>query len=290
MSRIIVLNVKRWHSQKSKAQHPYERNQRSRVHRTLATSDKAPSSSALPVPPSTSFGPAVAGPSAAPTGTGRAPLRDACLEFIRENYPDFRSRNDFDVLTLGTTPKRTGTQDELYAWLDERYAQHLPWEPHPEQGAKRTLDTLVEITGKKPRPGTKFVYTRPIPDSTYSVRLFPGALGTAEYCMDFVETATGQPVNQPFEFELWNIPNPETPWLTMPAVGQLRSIEHVFGIKGDAVLPGEEKFILRDGQTCLLTRPGKRPVWFTVPIRPPPVPEALQYMDKLDFPKLAVEE
>ena len=33
------------------------------------------------------------------------------------------------------------------------------------------------------------------------------------------------------------------------------------------VLPGEAKFVLTDGMTCVLTRPGHRPLRFTVPTR-----------------------
>ena len=105
--------------------------------------------------------------------------------------------------------------------------------------------------------------------------------------MDFVLTATGEPVNSPFEFELLSVPNPKTPWI-FGFGGRIRSVERSFGVKPNEILPGEEKFIVQDGQTCLLTRPGKRTVRFTVPIRPLPETEKeepVEY-DDIDFPEV----
>lgn len=74
---------------------------------------------------------------------------------------------------------------------------------------------------------------------------------SAEYCPDLVETATGKPVNSPFEYELWGVPNTDadTPWLSIPMCGKLRSTEQSHGMKQADVLPGEEKLVLRGGQT-----------------------------------------
>lgn len=103
--------------------------------------------------------------------------------------------------------------------------------------------------------------------------------------MDFIDSATGEPVNSPFEYELWGIPNPDTPWLSFPICGQLRSIEYAHGIKQKDILPGAEKFILRDGQTCVLARPGKRSIRFTVPVRKMQPPDAVDDMDVFDLPQ-----
>ncbi|KAI0364685.1 hypothetical protein BV20DRAFT_1105431 [Pilatotrama ljubarskyi] len=208
------------------------------------------------------------------------------MEIIRERYPGLAPRSDWEILHLASTPLRKGTHEEMYAWLDEAYAFQSGVGDDLNEGAAWLLDTRMEHSG--PRPGDKLVYIRPIPDCDYSIRLFPGALDAAEYCMDFVDTATGKAVNSPFKFELWNIPNPETPWLGIPMAGKLRSIERAHGIKQEDILPGEEKFVLRDGQTCMLTRPEKRPVWFTVPIRPQPNAQAMEAMDKIEFPRLAI--
>ncbi|KAI0351334.1 hypothetical protein OH77DRAFT_1429884 [Trametes cingulata] len=267
--------------EKPRATQPYATHEQGRscpqaaVPAVSPTVDKPPSDSSL----ATANAPASIPVSAA------LPLRDICLEQIRMKYPGFEPRDDWDLLQLGRGAPRKGTHQELYAWLDEWHAQNLALDPHIDEATTKLLDTRMEVTGKKPKPGDEHVHARPIPNSEYSVRLFPGALDAAEYCMDFVTTATGEPVNSPFEYELWNIPNPETPWLGIPVVGQLRSIEHAHGIEQKDILPGEERFVLRDGQTCMLTRPGMRPVWFTVPIRPRPPSEALNTMDRLDFPK-----
>lgn len=101
--------------------------------------------------------------------------------------------------------------------------------------------------------------------------------------MDFVNTETQEAVNSPFEFELWAVPDPDAPWLAMPS-GRLYSLERNFHIAQDKILPGIEKWVLRDGQTCLLKRPGKKDVMFQVPVRRKVKP--VQYdVDLLDFPK-----
>lgn len=102
--------------------------------------------------------------------------------------------------------------------------------------------------------------------------------------MDFVKTETNEAVNSPFEFELWAVPDPDAPWISMPS-GRLYSLEHNFHIAQDKILPGIEKWVLRDGQTCLLKRPGKRDVFFRVPARKKPQdPKPVEY-DVLDFPR-----
>lgn len=109
--------------------------------------------------------------------------------------------------------------------------------------------------------------------------------------MDFVRTSNGEPVNSPFEFELFAIPNPKRAWLE-PGVGaKLESFERRYRIPQAHIKPGEEKWLMQDGQTCLLRRPGMRDVVFTVPIRPLPEPEPKkgsgeQNYDVLDFPEV----
>ena len=141
----------------------------------------------------------------------------------------------------------------------------------------------------KPKEGTEHVYIRPIPQSDYSIRLFPGSYYGQEWGMDFVNTRTGEPVNSPFPHELWCIPSLSTPWLQTGVHTRLYTIEKSFGITDDKLLPGEEKYILRDGLTCLLKRPGHRDVMFTVPIRrDQQPPEAPIDADVLDFPEVLV--
>ena len=117
----------------------------------------------------------------------------------------------------------------------------------------------------KPTPGPKHanqgVIVHPIPDSDFFVRLFPGDPAGQVYCLDFVQNDTGHPVNSPFDFELWVGAWPRS------ALAQVFSVEESMGLAPQAILPGEEKFALRDGYTCLLKRKGRKDLVFTVPMR-----------------------
>ena len=87
-----------------------------------------------------------------------------------------------------------------------------------------------------------------------------------QFNLDFVNTETHEAVNPPLDYELWAVPEQTTPWLSMGGT-QLRSVEDGFGIETSEIQPGEEKFILTEGLTCMLVRPGERNVRFKVPIR-----------------------
>ncbi|KAI0768664.1 hypothetical protein BD413DRAFT_560355 [Trametes elegans] len=211
--------------------------------------------------------------------------RDSYVEAMTRFYPNITPRHEYDVLQLGSHYQK-GTTEEVFAWVDSMLAQEIGDLGSREavfEATKKTLNTLVDCpTGRKPRPGRDRVDIRPIPDSEYSIRLWPGSRYASEYCMDFVDSETKQPVNSPFEFELWGAPNPEAPWLCAPA-GRLLSLERSFGIPQHKIRPGEEKFVLRDGMTCLLKRRGKKDIQFTVPMRRRPLPQYDVHI--LDFPK-----
>ena len=75
----------------------------------------------------------------------------------------------------------------------------------------------------------------------------------------------------------------------MPIKMQMRSIENAHGIKQEDILPGHEKFILRDGLTCVLIRPGKPKIQFKVPVRKmpeQPQPQGAPEVVILDFPEV----
>ncbi|KAI0639074.1 hypothetical protein C8Q77DRAFT_1152083 [Trametes polyzona] len=208
--------------------------------------------------------------------------REILLDVVRRNYPGLEPRNDFDIVELATE-RHEGTPVEVYAWLDNHFAEEVQSMGSYEKvmyNAAKLLDTYVEPTG------LPVIFIRPIPDSEYSIRLFPDSISAAEYRMDFVETATGKAVNSPFEFELWGVPNPDTPHITMAMTGQLRSIERAHSIKQKYIDPGEERFILRGGQSCLSQRPGKIPVLFTVPSRKHEEVTASHELRLLDLPKV----
>ena len=107
----------------------------------------------------------------------------------------------------------------------------------------------------------------PIPNSDYSLRLWGKGLESKhQYCLDFVRNVTHLPVNSPFEYELWVVPNKSAPWL--PGVkSRIYSLERSFGIPQKDIVCGEERFVLLEGTTCHLERPEMRPVYFQVPIR-----------------------
>ncbi|KAI0351329.1 hypothetical protein OH77DRAFT_1429878 [Trametes cingulata] len=280
------MKHKKGRSERLQARKPYASNQRPKARTETPTAAVAPlafgntsqsNPSRLPIPPSDLL-----------QCTRPRPLRETLLEQIYINFPGIEPRTDWEIMHLGTS-RHEGTPEEIYAWLDEMYAKEMSYNPDVDACVQRMLDTPVALTGRKPVPGDKMVYSRPIPDSNYSIRLFPGAHDAAEYCMDFVETATGQPVNSPFEYELWSVPNPETPWLTAGMTMKLGTIERAHRMKLEDIPPGKEKFVLRDGQTCMLLRPGKRAVRFTVPVRPlmqTGLPE--EEVDVLEFPKVTM--
>ena len=105
-----------------------------------------------------------------------------------------------------------------------------------------------------------------------------------EYCLDFVRTSTGEAVNSPFAFELRQVPDPLVPWAAQP--GPLVSLERAWGKAQDEIMPGSEKFVLHDGWTYNLKRPGEMTVRFTVPVRTTPARSATpSNVHVLDLPR-----
>ncbi|KAI0671289.1 hypothetical protein C8Q78DRAFT_850649 [Trametes maxima] len=271
------MDRKKTKSSKAKAEKPYDTTERPRKCTSKTSTAPPPlslasssSSSGRPGPPSTEF-------------------RKLCLDRIREKYPGLKPRSDWDILQLASTDMQSGTHAEIFAGLDKELARNIEaFGDEINDNVKTLLDTYMEPTGIKPPPGTSndLIFIRPIPDSQYSIRLFPGSYSDRQYCLDFLHTETGTPVNSPFEYELLAIPDPDAPWLALPMSGKLRSIECAHGIKQEDILPGCEKFVLRDGQTCMLVRPGKQPLRFTVPLRRygPEVQE--ESMVVLDLPRV----
>ncbi|KAI0691406.1 hypothetical protein C8T65DRAFT_587229 [Cerioporus squamosus] len=211
-------------------------------------------------------------------------MRDVYMSRIRKQFPRFEPRSDLDVLALGGGHYK-GTEAGVYEWLDQKLAiQVALWgDVRPAiEGARRALSAEAVVTGLKPAPGDPHVFIRPIPHSRYSIRLFPGSAALKEYCLDFVKTSTGQPVNSPFEFELWSVGTSSGPHAHGSVC--LRSLESAWGYSPQEVLPGEEKFVLRDGMVCLLKRPGHKPVRFTVPTRFDDWDSDSSDVDVLDLP------
>ena len=139
----------------------------------------------------------------------------------------------------------------------------------------------------KPKPGAANVFCRPIPNSPYSIRLFPGAIIHREYCLDFVRTKTREPVNSPSDYQIWSAPETTTPWLGTVGMMRIRSLENSFGFSAVNTPAGTEKFVLRDGQTYVLRRPGHRDLRFKVPVRADGLEtvQSARDEDRLQFPE-----
>ncbi|KAI1789520.1 hypothetical protein LXA43DRAFT_892707 [Ganoderma leucocontextum] len=259
----------------SKRHHPYDNQKRSQTRGRAYQANQQ--SSSLPPSPTSNH------PATGSEGT----VRESFVEIVREKHPYFKPRTDFDVFALASGDY-TGTPSGIYTWLDGELALYLALIGDMEavmEETRRFLDRRGSITGRKPKPSAPNVFVRSIPNSPYSIRLFPGSLAHQEYCMDFVVTSTGQPVNSPFEFELWALPSSHTPWLGgLPM--RVHSLERVYRYADADILAGAEKFLLKDGQTCLLKRPGHRNLRFTVPVRAAALRRADLDDDQLHFPSM----
>ncbi|KAI0759380.1 hypothetical protein BD413DRAFT_597982 [Trametes elegans] len=213
-------------------------------------------------------------------------LRDVFGICIEKGHPDLDrvNLNDWEIMELSGGGYRGVTPSEIARRLKVKFdyvVQRCGTSPaQVVDEARRTLDRVADVTGLKPLPShTRYVRIRPIADSDYSMRLWPGSITGSEWCLDFVHSKTLEPKNAPFIFELWAVAVGDpiaintAPWLPLDVVGErLKSLEHGFGMKPEQIPEGEEKFVLRDGQTCMLKRPGRRAIRFTVPNRFPVAP------------------
>ncbi|OSD06836.1 hypothetical protein PYCCODRAFT_772448 [Trametes coccinea BRFM310] len=207
----------------------------------------------------------------APPSSNRVQCRQFYTELAHSMHPDFPPQNSFDILMLGTNKlTHLTTAASKRAWLDQRW-QRMVRVCGSEEAARRRvdnlLDAMVEPTGRKPRSGDPDVIYIPIPGSNeLALRLWPGSPSAAEYCLDFFDGNTKTPINVPAGYKLWMIPDPARPWL-QPICMALTSIERAYGIKSKDILPGEEKYILRDGMLCQLCRGNQKVLRFYVPLR-----------------------
>ncbi|KAI0373771.1 hypothetical protein BV20DRAFT_675276 [Pilatotrama ljubarskyi] len=119
----------------------------------------------------------------------RAPLtiRDLSLRVIRNKYPYFTPRNDWEILLLSSALYK-GAPDGIYNYLDSKLASELRRCSYEEamEDARKMLDEAADCTGLKPEPGDPHVFVHPIPNSEYSIRLFPGSVEGRDYCLDFL--------------------------------------------------------------------------------------------------------
>ncbi|KAF8967426.1 hypothetical protein BDZ97DRAFT_2073490 [Flammula alnicola] len=102
--------------------------------------------------------------------------------------PNFIPRNSYDLCTLaGHYRKAMLMQADAVALAD--MVLSMP---------------VNEISGVKPRPGDKHASICPIPDSKISLRLWPAWVSRREFCLDFVDSDTREPVNSPPGFDLYS--------------------------------------------------------------------------------------
>ncbi|KAH9847617.1 hypothetical protein C2E23DRAFT_765057 [Lenzites betulinus] len=223
-----------------------------------------------------------------PMWSSRETLRDVYLETVNQLYPYYTPKNDFEILVLsGGSYKGVASLEGITQFLEKEMKTSITVRRGTRESvlrsATKVLDTEPDITGLKPRPGDPGVFIRPLPNSEYSIRLFPGSKAASEYCLDFVLSATGKPVNSPFKFNLLAGPGPTIPVGFAPTVG-IQSLERSFGVAPKDMRPGAEKFVLRDGQLCTLQRPGHKDVQFIVPMRRRPEPPKPN-VDMLELPQ-----
>ncbi|KII84214.1 hypothetical protein PLICRDRAFT_95561 [Plicaturopsis crispa FD-325 SS-3] len=213
-------------------------------------------------------------------------LRECCLELCESLNPTIQPRagemRDWDIEVLSSGKVSMADAKNFAAWSDSKLDnvfRHLT----PEQKqlkrteylkeAKQRMDGPPASVGRKPKPGDGDIHIRKIPNSEYAFRLWGRGLETKrQYCLDWVHSKTGEPVNSPFgeDYELWAVPNRRTPWIPCPT-SRLCSVERAFGVAQKDILPGHEKFTLLEGTACLFKRPGQMPIYFEVPVRPRPV-------------------
>ncbi|KAI0759370.1 hypothetical protein BD413DRAFT_607573 [Trametes elegans] len=213
-------------------------------------------------------------PTPVPAVHGSHSVRVLSLDAVKNKYPYFTPRNDWDLLFLSGGPYK-GPPSGLGEYLDGCLSELQSGYPIERLLAEvtallgstcrchRVLRSHTEPDDRKPRPGDPNVFIQAIPNSEYPTRLFPGAAGDAHYCLDFVQNGSGEPVNSPFPFCLFGVPDPHAPVVSGSVVGVQplgRSLSR------------EEKFVLKDGRSHVLRRPGYRDVRFTVPIRHRPKP------------------
>ncbi|KAL0954909.1 hypothetical protein HGRIS_003841 [Hohenbuehelia grisea] len=223
-----------------------------------------------------------------PVPEGSITLREVSLEKVQKQLPGFIPRNDLELLVLAATPDAVQIdKDDIYGSLDRHFATAYLEDSTFGAGlldlGKELFGPWFDgspevVTGMKPHPRDKnpYIRVRPIPNSQYSIRVFPGCPYDRFFCIDLLLTSTGRPVKLPANYELWALP-PADPMF--PDIPMAPLEPHRRNCPED-----DEKFVVHDGHRVVLKRAGQPDVRFTVPMRPhqvqaPVSPETIQ----LDF-------
>ncbi|TCD61970.1 hypothetical protein EIP91_007656 [Steccherinum ochraceum] len=213
----------------------------------------------------------------------RKNTRDCLLILCKRYYPGIEPRHDFDIWAL--TQKRFNEDDNrFYAWADKDLDDQIVWVQHEGRDRDAVRREFIEgfrdfmegppiLKGIKPAPGEDDVHIQRLPDCRYSVRLWGRFMeADREYCLDFIDNTTGEPVNVPEGYELWTVPYKRAPWIPSGNV-RLSTVERSFGSNPEDISPDEEKYILLEGTACRLVRPGLKNIYFEVPVRERPLEE-----------------
>ena len=215
------------------------------------------------------------------------------LDRVRTRFPTYTPLNDFEIFILGLQHNAVPGHD-LREWLDAKFAEQVSFMGSPELAiakAREFLDTTGGITGVR-FDSLVFDWTRNL--LIFACRHSANRARSHQMSMfvDFVRTSTGKPVDCPPGFEFWAVSTGPA-GLALP-FRRLRSLDDTFScIKLKLPQPVQrsesdaDTFVVRDGQTYLVKRPGQCNIHFTVPNRQPPANEGPED-HVLDFPALAL--
>ncbi|TFY54424.1 hypothetical protein EVG20_g9708, partial [Dentipellis fragilis] len=184
---------------KSTRRQPYSAAMSTRKSKTTGASSSSNLSSSRNQPNTSSS----ALPSAGADFLARETLRETSMRFARERYPHITPRDDLDLAMLTDGDFDTnGTIEEFHKFVaDEIYDDGLNEGNKTEYMAKLRAELKEEmdgpsyVAGVKPLPGQDDVRIRPIPNSLFSLRLWPtGHPSLYAWAIDFVRTNTGEAV------------------------------------------------------------------------------------------------
>ncbi|KAI6013566.1 hypothetical protein EDC04DRAFT_2757855 [Pisolithus marmoratus] len=187
------------------------------------------------------------------TGGALPTLHTRFDEFANEHYPN----HDWGAVS----PNDLKTYLQMMGAGESNFEECLYEYNH---GWDELVDGGFTVVGEKPHPGdgqTPLIFH--IPNSQYAIRIWSGGMEQfRQFCLDFYDLATGNPVNTPYGFELWDVPRPGA----YSFGGKLFTWEETFGLSN--VPPGEEKYSVPEGSRLSLKRPGEPPFYFEIPAMP----------------------
>ena len=119
----------------------------------------------------------------------------------------------------------------------------------------------------KPQADDPDIYFVVIPDTDYTIRMWDGGMGlNRQFCLDIFDMHRFVPINLPTGWA-FRADSSSMPGIFM-IPGELKSFEIVMGFSREAIPEGEEKWFVPEGGHVVLSRPGRPPLKFAVPVRP----------------------